>query len=85
MFGPRHGSDPRSRLAFLLAAVLCGAGCGEDVFVGRWTLTANLPDASPGEPDAGEPSTQAESADRAARAAREEAKQKEDAKNDGHH
>ena len=84
MFGPHHSSDRRARLAFLLAAlaVSCGAACGEDVLVGRWTLTADLPDATPGGPDAGPNSSQAESADRARRHAEQEAKDQQNDHND---
>lgn len=85
MFGPRHSSDRRARLAFLLAAlaVFCGsAGCGEDVLVGRWTLTADLPDATPGAPDAGPDSNQAESADRARRHAEQQAKEEQNQHNE---
>lgn len=76
-FGLLHHSDGRARLAFLLAALVVlggAAACGEDVLVGRWTLTADLPDAAPGEPDAGPDSNAAEAADRARRHAEQEAK-----------
>jgi hypothetical protein len=87
MFGPPQHSDRRARLAFLLAALAvlgASAACGEDVLVGRWTLTADLPDAAPGAPDAGpDPdSSQAESADRARRRAEQEAKEQQNSHND---
>jgi hypothetical protein len=85
MFGLRHHSDHRVSLAFLLAALVVlfgGAGCGEDVLVGRWTLRADLPDASPGAPDAGPDSNQAESADRARRHAEQQAKEEQDGHNE---